>query len=1367
MNKLLSLLGILSLSLSLFGGELTETVRFSKTDLIFSKFNEYDVIKLKDAVYTTEVGNPLLPCYQVRILIPSTATATRLDAILFDKEKLYGKYTICPTQPPRPVSIKEEIPFVQPNPEVYSSHSPYPGKLAELVGTESKGGYRIAEILIYPVQYIPAERSLIFYSSIVLRLNYENRHPISEITEFQKEAMERTIRGLVINPEVINMYAPLVKDKQNEIRYCIITSSDFAYEFQRLADWKTKKGIKTKVVALDSIYANYPGIDNPTKIRNFIRDAYDNLGTQYFLLGGQCDFENGQEVVPRRDVYCTYEPPDVFPDCDTVPCDMYYSALDGTWDGNGNGTYGEMDDGVDLYSDVFVGRAPVMNLTQAQTFVDKVLTYERNPPMGYQKKILLPAAHLFTLVDYWGDVVNNAIAEVTPPGGWGIAKLYESNGTLSRQRVRDSLNAGFAFVHYAAHGRPNGLCWMNGETFFDSDDVDGLHNGDKLGIHNAISCAPGAVDWVPGGDCFAEHLMNNPNGGSIACIMNTRLGLGAVPELGPSELMDLEFYKKLFNEDLYHIGEAHNASREEYATATQPVSEVLWRYCIYELTLFGDPELPVWTDEPKNLTVNYQPIIYIGPSKFEVACSYNNSPVSNAVVCLMKENELYEIGTTDLLGRVIFSITPTTTGTLYVTVTTHNFLPYEGYTIISSPVSVVIEPDTIKVTNPTPISITLRDTLNQSVPNVVVRISGLGVSELDTTNTVGQCIINVNPPYGEILRCYGYKIGENWNLFWDSIWVTGATEFTSPNLSTQVPEIGLVDVLTPYYEGIITGSCENSGFTIFAKGCGVDTSATTIGTAGNLGVTPTNWGTLWSYIAKTGYKVYKEAFSVIKIFGKLVGTVKYNNNPIPGVIIKGYRAGIDTAAVYPIFIDTSDASGWYSSRDSISVDKYDIYAVRFGYLPYFATHIVKHGIDTFDIQLQPAPYALLYGTVTDSMTGTSLSANIEIYRVDNMELYTTAYTEPATGVYEVALPYFTYKLHVVSPHYSIIYRNVTIDSDSLELNFLMCKTNVNILVINDDLAKAGESATRIATLFTKFGYDVTQEQSSATSPSTWADYNFIVWSAGDAAGALTNSVLRDSLKSHVQTGRKLLIEGGEIGYLMLDFDSNFARTVLHVDSWYGDTAGPLVAQNLSHSIVTTPNNLPYTIPISYSNWGDADVLRPLEDATIIYGTRKYNRAVGILAYEPTPQVGQIVFYAFNLMAIDSSVGAQLLENTAHYLVPQVGIELIEKLPKFFDLYPPYPNPFGKRTVIKYQIPGTKSLGLGVRPQIKIYDLTGRLVKLFPLITNHLSTGFCEPLTTAVSWDGCDSSGERVASGVYFCTLEAEQFRRTRKIILLR
>lgn len=87
-----------------------------------------------------------------------------------------------------------------------------------------------------------------------------------------------------------------------------------------------------------------------------------------------------------------------------------------------------------------------------------------------------------------------------------------------------------------------------------------------------------------------------------------------------------------------------------------------------------------------------------------------------------------------------------------------------------------------------------------------------------------------------------------------------------------------------------------------------------------------------------------------------------------------------------------------------------------------------------------------------------------------------------------------------------------------------------------------------------------------------------------------------------------------------------------------------------------------------------------------------------------------------------------------------------------------PNPFTATTHISITLTCKGFSAKGI--ELKIYDLTGRLVKSFPLTTDHSS------LYTAVSWDGRDESGVQVTAGVYFVVLKSLNYKTIQKVVLL-
>ena len=94
------------------------------------------------------------------------------------------------------------------------------------------------------------------------------------------------------------------------------------------------------------------------------------------------------------------------------------------------------------------------------------------------------------------------------------------------------------------------------------------------------------------------------------------------------------------------------------------------------------------------------------------------------------------------------------------------------------------------------------------------------------------------------------------------------------------------------------------------------------------------------------------------------------------------------------------------------------------------------------------------------------------------------------------------------------------------------------------------------------------------------------------------------------------------------------------------------------------------------------------------------------------------------------------------------------LPTEFALHQNYPNPFNPLTTICYQIPHASEV------RIVIYDILGRQV--ITLVDEQQQAGF-----KAVTWDSSNKAGQNVSAGMYFYRLEAEDYIRTCKMILLK
>ena len=98
--------------------------------------------------------------------------------------------------------------------------------------------------------------------------------------------------------------------------------------------------------------------------------------------------------------------------------------------------------------------------------------------------------------------------------------------------------------------------------------------------------------------------------------------------------------------------------------------------------------------------------------------------------------------------------------------------------------------------------------------------------------------------------------------------------------------------------------------------------------------------------------------------------------------------------------------------------------------------------------------------------------------------------------------------------------------------------------------------------------------------------------------------------------------------------------------------------------------------------------------------------------------------------------------------------LTEVLPQAFGLAQNSPNPFSPLTTLAFALPEAAHV------RLSIYDLGGRLVRV--LVDEVRPAGMHE-----VQWDATNASGQRVASGVYLCRMEAGEYRETRRVMLIK
>ena len=93
-------------------------------------------------------------------------------------------------------------------------------------------------------------------------------------------------------------------------------------------------------------------------------------------------------------------------------------------------------------------------------------------------------------------------------------------------------------------------------------------------------------------------------------------------------------------------------------------------------------------------------------------------------------------------------------------------------------------------------------------------------------------------------------------------------------------------------------------------------------------------------------------------------------------------------------------------------------------------------------------------------------------------------------------------------------------------------------------------------------------------------------------------------------------------------------------------------------------------------------------------------------------------------------------------------------PYKINLHQNYPNPFNPTTLIRYDLPVNEHVS------INIYDLTGKRVK--SLVNTNQDAGY-----RSINWNATNEVGQPVSAGMYIYTIQAGEFRQTKKMVLLK
>ena len=538
------------------------------------------------------VGSPALPTKRARVLLPYGHRVKSVAVNRTQKHLVASGLRLVPVEQPFPLSTPpDQVPPLYVNEEIYATNQPLPNQTGRLVSEQVFHGYRIALIDLVPVEYLPSTGELHYYSKIELTVTTISTSRLPAVRGIATDA--EALSSRVDNASLINTYGSASKVGTRSYDMLIITSSALASAFQPLKDYHDGNGIATEIRTLDQI-----GSNDPHTVRDYIRNEYLTSGIRLVLLGGDDD------IIPALDLYVNVTLSSGSITAYDMPGDFYFACLDGTFNYDGDGWWGEPGDGedggeIDLLPEIGLGRVSAGDATEVANLINKTIIYlESND--DYLSKVLLVGEDLGFggLGEYGGyamnEMVNGSDAHGFTTYGfaadqYNIEKLYDLTSLPYNywppSELIARINEGVHIVDHLGHSNI-GYAMRTDTSMVKSQ----LTNTDYCFLY-AEGCSAGRFDFYDG---WAEYVTTKLSTGGFACVANSRAGLGSRTTQHPVHVFNREFWDAIYSADegCPELGMAMLDARFDLASR---INEPAIRWTYYETNLFADPAVRIKT----------------------------------------------------------------------------------------------------------------------------------------------------------------------------------------------------------------------------------------------------------------------------------------------------------------------------------------------------------------------------------------------------------------------------------------------------------------------------------------------------------------------------------------------------------------------------------------------------------------------------------------------------------------------------------------------------------------------------------------------------------------------------------------------------
>jgi hypothetical protein len=653
----------------LFGDTIVQDYPVPKPELIL--VDGRTKIEIEGARQLGPAGGNALPFFPVRIILPPGHRAVSVEMEGMSPRLLGTDLLLAKSPHYRTISGAEGSKKL---------HHPATEDVAPPVTPVHTGfvnGMGIAYALFTPLFFTGNGHEAYCYEKVRIKVVSEPANVAYRALTNYREGAVRSLSatGCFDNPSATARY------KGNGTRttsydYLIITPEQYIPEFDTLISVYKSRGYLAKAFSVEHIDSSMTGVDKPERIREFIKGEYQSYGIGFVLIGGDT------AEVPCRKFYCQVQSSSLYTTND-MPSDLYYGALDGTWNDDNDNRWGEVGE-EDLLPELAVGRFPFSDTAQLRNMLQKTIMYQQSPVIADLEKPLMLGEHLWSSPLTWGadymDLLigehdDNGYSTKCIPVDHNIDSLYERAGSWNNSMLMARVNAGISAIHHCGHANYSavmklGMSSVTNANFYNANGVD--HHFPVIFTHG---CNCGGFDR---NDCIGEKMLYIDNFAS-AFIGNSRYGwfVEGTTE-GPAEHLHREFLDAVYSDSLYWIGTALKQSRIMTAPFVDLPDEYepgAFRWNFYDINVLGDPGMAMWTYQPMDFQSEYRQIVPVGFDSLVVNLERSGIPLKYFRCSVFEGDSLMGSASSDTTGRAVIYLTGDPgLGTVELRVTGYNIL---------------------------------------------------------------------------------------------------------------------------------------------------------------------------------------------------------------------------------------------------------------------------------------------------------------------------------------------------------------------------------------------------------------------------------------------------------------------------------------------------------------------------------------------------------------------------------------------------------------------------------------------------------------------------------------------------------------------